>query len=121
MYYPTQRSVKREYTILNKKIFDEVLPPSSDITFEIIGNKMKAWGFCRYDLVEKKFTIRLDPKFLSRKLFVNILAHEMVHVYEQCTYGRMTHGPKFLEFRETFKENGLDLLGNAGYVAEEYL
>ena len=60
-------------------------------------------------------------KWISPQWFCTTLAHEMVHVFEQRMYGRMTHGPKFLEFRETFKENGLDLLGNAGYVAEEYL
>lgn len=121
MYHPTQKSIKREYTILNKKIFGGVLPPSSDITFEIAGNRVKAWGFCKFNVIDRTFTIRLNSKFPSRKLFVNILAHEMVHVFEQRMYGRMGHGPKFLEFRETFKENGLDLLGNAGYVAEEYL
>ena len=43
MYYPTIRSLKREYGLLNKRVFNGCLPDSSEIEFEI-GNMSDALG-----------------------------------------------------------------------------
>lgn len=108
MYYPTIRSIKREYTLLNKRVFNGCLPASSEIEFEI-GNMSDALGICKYVTSRKTRLIKLIPVFKDRELFVAILAHEMVHLYEYNTHGQMTHGPKFYEWRDDLAEHGIDL------------
>ena len=108
MYYPTIRSLKREYGLLNKRVFNGCLPDSSEIEFEI-GNMSDALGICKYIITRDTLAIKVLPEFKDRELFVAILAHEMVHLYEHVTYNQMTHGPKFYEWKETLAEHGIDL------------
>ena len=106
-YNPTVRSSKRAYNQLNKAIFKSKLPPASEINFEIGNITLKWWGYCEYN--KSGFKIKLLPEYVNRKFFIAILAHEMVHVWEQVTYSRMTHGPNFFGFKEIFEENGIEL------------
>ena len=78
MYYPTIRSIKREYTLLNKRVFNGCLPDSSEIEFQI-GNMTDAFGICKYIITRDTLAIKVLPEFKDRDLFVAILAHEMVH------------------------------------------
>lgn len=108
MYTPTIRSIKREYTLLNKKVFGGILPKSSEIEFQI-GNMPSALGICKYLISRDSLVIKVRPEFRDRKLFVAIVAHEMVHLYEYITYKQMTHGPRFYEWRDVLAEHGIDL------------
>lgn len=116
-YQPTVRSAKRAYTELNRQLFDGQLPPSNAITFEIGNITLKWWAYC---VAENDYIkIKLLPQYKNRKFFVNILAHEMVHVWEHLNYNKMTHGPRFFEFKEVFIENGFDLSGT--YSHEDFV
>lgn len=108
MYNPTIRSIKREYSLLNKKVFGGVLPISSKIEFQI-GNMLGTLGICKYIISRSSLVIKLLPVFRDRKLFVAILAHEMVHVFEFTRYQKMTHGPKFYKWKSLFAEHGIVL------------
>lgn len=51
----------------------------------------------------------MKDEFDNREMFIAVLAHEMVHQWEQQTYGRMTHGKNFFSWKEKFKSLGLPL------------
>ena len=108
MYLPTLRSIRLNYSILNKKIFDGILPRSSDIEFQI-GFMKGALGICMYIRSRDSLVVKLRPAFRDRQLFITILAHEMIHVYEFTRHQRMTHGPKFFEWKSLFAEHGIVL------------
>jgi hypothetical protein len=118
MYRPTVRGVKRNYTQLNRTVFNGELPPSSEVVFEVkCGLPTDWWAYCEYK--DKQFYIKLRPNYTNRKFFITILAHEMVHVWEQINYSRMTHGPRFFEMKEAFAEHGLDLF--TGYDDKQFI
>lgn len=60
-------------------------------------------------------TLRMTNKFPSKKFFVQILAHEMVHHYQftcenpkfECT--NISHGKSFWKWKSIFKKYGLNL------------
>lgn len=108
MYQPTLRSIRLNYSILNKKIFDGILPRSTDIEFRI-GVMKGALGICMYIRSRDALVVKLRPAFRDRQLFISILAHEMIHVYEFTRHQRMTHGPKFFEWRPLFAQHGIVL------------
>jgi len=62
MYYPTIRSLKREYGLLNKRVFNGCLPDSSEIEFEI-GNMSDALGICKYIITRDTLAIKVLPEF----------------------------------------------------------
>jgi hypothetical protein len=43
-----------------------------------------------------KFKMKINKSFLSKRLFINTMAHEMVHQweFEKGPYHRMTHGKR---------------------------
>lgn len=107
-YKPTERSARAAYNKLNKAIFESKLPPASYIDFDIGEIPMKWWAYCEYNKITG-FKIKLLPEYVNRDFFIAILAHEMVHVWEQLTYSRMTHGPNFFSFKDVFELNDIEL------------
>ena len=118
MYRPTIRSIKRSYSILNREIFSNKLPKSSELSFQI-GKVANCWGYCKKE--KDQIIVKLLPEYGNRNFFITILAHEMVHVYEAVYYDKMTHGPTFFAFREDFHKAGLELSGNAGYDEDDFV
>lgn len=108
MYKPTVRSVRRAYTQLNRLLFQNQLPPSSQIHIQISYIKLPWWAYCQHR-DSRGFKIHLLPSYRSRDFFMSILAHEMVHVDQYIRYQNMTHGPTFFRFRKVFQRNGLVL------------
>ena len=117
MYTTTVRSARITYTKLNRLLFEGKLPPSSQIVFDI-GAINKSWAYC--EKIKDGVKIKLAPNYKSKHFFITILAHEMVHVWEYLTWGKMTHGPRFFEFKETFQKHGIELIGEAGYDHEDF-
>jgi len=66
-----------------------------------------ALGICMFIRSRDALVVKLRPAFRDRELFINILAHEMIHVYEFTKYQRMTHGPKFFEWKPLFAQHGI--------------
>lgn len=68
------------------------------------------WGECRGDIDDNtQVTIRLNKSFLSKRLFINTMAHEMVHQWEWLTYENMTHGPRFFVWRNELEKYNITL------------
>ena len=116
-FYPSQRSCRRWFRILNVLLFtNKLLEPER---FEI-GLRRGAWAYFtgNYEtdtqkcyLTETRYLI--NYKFKSMNHFLNILAHEMVHHYQHMEndYGVnfSHHGKSFWKWKHKFEKFGLKL------------
>ena len=98
------------WRVINAALFDNTLrQPKS---FESVNWKDGSLGECvalrRYSK-KSQIIIRINSSISDRKTALNIIAHEMVHQWEQQTFGRMSHGKNFQSWQKKFKSVGLDL------------
>lgn len=108
-YTVTVPKITYWFRIINKLIFRGELKPFASIK---IVNHRKAYGYCfgDHDLFGEPFCwLSIRPKFSSLSMFLEILAHEMVHAYQFQDEGRITHGKTFLIWHDKFKKYGLNL------------
>lgn len=94
-YHPTEDDVILWFRIINREVFNASLSSFDEIE---IRRRRKIWGEClctKYDNGDILSKLFLNNKFHNKKQFVNVLAHEMVHLWEFLTYGKMGHGKEF--------------------------
>jgi hypothetical protein len=98
---PDVKTSQAFYRGFNEKIFDNKLPKVRIvITNELDRCKGGAYGgvidgpaFVNDDYTG--ITLLLNTYFPSFDIFVAVLGHEMVHVYQLITEGKMHHGNSF--------------------------
>jgi len=103
----TERKVQFWFNVINAAIFDNRLPKFHEIE---IGNYKTFHALCECDDVT--YTLKIKSKFENRKRFVEVIAHEMIHLYEWVEYQKMTHGKDFYEWKNKLKRYNLDLYKN---------
>lgn len=112
-FKPTPLQVSRAWALINDCVFDNVLErPALKIRY-----LPSAYGMCYAILCDGKEPkvkpycqrIVLTPRFESRKHFIEVLAHEMVHQYQAEFQNRMDHGPTFWAWRDKFARFGIRL------------
>lgn len=91
---------------INRNVFnDELKLPK----FRLVKSD-EFWGECQGDLNDcTKCTINLNKNFLSKRLFVYTMAHEMVHQWEWLVYEEMTHGKRFFQWRDELAKYNITL------------
>lgn len=113
-YIPTYLQVVRTYNILNSCIFGNRLKKPHII----IRNMRDTWALCEGDVYTGHDRFENDPvchriivndRWPSRKFFVEVLAHEMIHQYQCDHQNRMDHGKTFWAWKETFEKYNLRL------------
>ena len=68
------------------------------------------WGECQGVLNDQtQVKMKINKSFLSKRLFINTMAHEMVHQWEWLTNENMTHGPQFFLWREQLANYNITL------------
>jgi len=98
----TPRLVKQWWNVINTAIFNNILPDPLDIQVKHLKD---CYGECEhFKRYGCKIVLKIDKDMADRNTFINTLTHEMVHAYEQLTYGRMTHGETFFEWEDTIKK-----------------
>jgi hypothetical protein len=113
-FYPNIAICNVWFSIINDEVFNNKLKP---IDFKVQRLRGR-WG---YQTDDPPLVVLTDV-FPSKNLFLNVLAHEMIHVwqYQQQIdelYGpsywksekREAHGPSFWKWEKKFKRNGLAL------------
>lgn len=98
--------VRLWWNLLNRAVFDDKLPKVADIAL-VQHRKEYAWAI-PHDKGRIKLTIQ--PRFDTRRLFLMVLIHEMVHAWEHYKDFDMSHGQKFLKWKNKIKTaTNLDL------------
>lgn len=109
-FRPTVLDIEVWFTILNEQIFGNKLKRVKKFQIKHDDELHAYYGY--YDKNHKKHgktRIVMDNKFSSKKRFVEILAHEMIHHFQAEYDEPVGHGPTFTAWRENFKLKGLNL------------
>lgn len=93
-FHVTPTFVLYWWRICNKALFNGELPTPKNV---IIRNfRDEVYGYCEpanYTTSDVVLGIRSDVD--SRRCFLTVLIHEMVHQWEYVNIGRMSHGKNF--------------------------
>lgn len=110
-YETTESDCRHWFRILNREIFNNQLTPIDE--FDIRRRRRK---YAYYEVLRgpdgrtiKKTIIGMANQYQSKKFFVEILAHEMVHHYQILNGQPFGHGPSFLEWGDKLKAKGISL------------
>lgn len=115
----TQEFLEESFDVLNLMLFDGKVP-SPDIlatyeemdwdTDDFLCNK---WGFTKRVMLRGHdiTVLMMRSVYDSAELFTEVLAHEMIHVYEMMTLNKMDnlHGDTFWEWESHFNKFGIQL------------
>jgi hypothetical protein len=105
-FRPTIADCREVFRNVNRNVFNNELKMPN---FRLVYSK-EFWGECIGDLDDNtKCLIKINKSFLSKRLFVYTLAHEMVHQWEWLVHDNMTHGPKFFQWRDEMAKYGIVL------------
>ena len=117
----TPRLVSYWWKVLNIAVFqNELYIPNIKIVKQISG---EAFGECvgcelsaadledyedcdEYeDRIARYVIIKIQSELSSRRLFLNVLVHEMVHQWEWETYKNMGHSKRFFQWHDPIKKS----------------
>ena len=110
-FVTTYKEIKKYFKIFNKSLFKNKLNPFNDIKIKRI---IKGSGQCVEYLSYRKgtifFVLEMMPKYKNKLEFLNTLAHEMVHLWQQTVMQDTgNHNKLFWSFRTKFKKLNLRL------------
>lgn len=111
-YSPEEKDIHSWFKVINQELFDNVLPKFDNIRIEKFRNK---WAECichKYDDNSIVSNLDLRHEYHSKQHFVNVLAHEMIHLWEFHFFGTMRHGKKFYSWREKLEKFNMELFKN---------
>lgn len=110
MFQVTPSLVLYWWRILNEAIFDGQLKPPHKVYIRKFV-RQDIWGTCQGWGASKLLPVVFEMKeeYDDKEMFIAVLAHEMVHQWEQQTFGRMTHGKNFFAWADNLKRVGLPL------------
>lgn len=112
VYHPTVEDCQEWFDILNEELFDNKLSPVHEID---IRWRRLAYAYYRYVYDDakpgkEKLSLLMNKRYSSKKFFVEILAHELVHHYQFLYHDkRVNHGPTFMRWHKKLKAKGLKL------------
>lgn len=111
-YHTTVEDCQRWFNILNREVFDGSLEPLNEID---IRWRRGTYAYYESWTDDKKpdyaYTkLCMNKRYKSKKFFVEVLAHELVHHYQFLTEGKASHGETFCEWTDTFNKKGLRLV-----------
>lgn len=106
----TRKDVDHWFDILNDEVFDFVVPQPDYIK---IMEQCGTWGFIKetpIDEYDTKIGLYLKPKYPSLGSFVEIVAHEMIHIWQiKVKNDTGNHNKLFYSWRKQFKKHNLNL------------
>ena len=103
--------MKKWYDEYHKKYFNNEIPSSDNILFEVSKTK-GTWGDCSLPQpkTNNKFRIRLSVHFIREEIaYRETMIHEMIHVYCKLKYYEWGHGRHFKETCNLINKDGWNL------------
>jgi len=96
----TDRLILKWWHIFNVAVFHGQLHKPYLIT---ITKLRKAWAWAQQSCIKGQINIIICPTFKTRKLFLSVLIHEMVHAWEMQHHSKMGHGKRFFKWGSRIK------------------
>jgi hypothetical protein len=108
---PTVEEAWEWFHILNEQIFGGLLQPVDKIFISNHKNYGDVYALYYYNHEKRgePSKISVCKTFDNRKMFVEILAHEMIHHFQYTYDEPLGHGPSFTAWRDNFTLKGLKL------------
>ena len=110
-YVTTYKEIKKYFKIFNKSLFKEKLNTFNDVKIKrIIQGSGQCVEYLSYRKGTSFFVLEMMPKYKNKLEFLNTLAHEMVHLWQQTVMKDTgNHNRLFFSFRSKFKKLNLHL------------
>jgi hypothetical protein len=112
IYHTSIEDCKDWFLTLNEELFDNMLP---EVDIIDIRWRRKTWAYYQYipgdNTAETKLCI--SKRYESEKFFVEILAHELIHHYQNIYNDGMDevdHGESFMKWKTKFNNKGINLV-----------
>jgi hypothetical protein len=103
----TTQLVRKWWRIFNIAVFDGILNMPDRVVIKLLKS---TWAWARESTKPKKVNITMCDHFSSKRLFLTVLIHEMVHAWELHLHNTMSHGPTFKRWAGRIKRiTGLPL------------
>lgn len=111
-FEPTQEDCYFWFDILNAELFAGQLsyPDRFDIRWR---RKAFAYHVGWFDTKKSDYIfteILMNKRYKSKKFFVEVLAHEMVHHHQYLTEKKSDHGQTFMKWKKQFNRKGMNLV-----------
>ena len=104
--YPDVEETEAWYRLFNRIIFDGALPK---ILIQISPLK-NSHGWCKiYHDENCPIELVLTTRFPNMRTYLEVLVHEMIHVFQHLHEGKMTHGPTMFQWRSRLEQYHLGL------------
>lgn len=110
LFRPSVEDMSKWFDILNEQIFGNKLEPVKKFQIKHTDELYAYYGY--FEKGHKKHgknRIVMNKKFSSKKKFVEILAHEMIHHFQAQYDEPVDHGDTFDAWSDNFKLKGLNL------------
>ena len=105
-FRPTIQDCREVFKNINRNVFNNELKMPS---FRLVYTKA-FWGECQgVEGDTTRVKMKINKSFLSKRLFINTMAHEMVHQWEWLNNENMTHGPQFFLWRAQLEKYNITL------------
>ena len=110
-YVTTYKEIKKYFKIFNKSLFKEKLNTFNDVKIKrIIQGSGQCVEYLSYRKGTSFFVLEMMPKYKNKLEFLNTLAHEMVHLWQQTVMKNTgNHNRLFFSFKSKFKKLNLHL------------
>lgn len=102
-YTTTIEDCQKWFRILNKEVFKNKLPQVGEIDIRW-RRKALAWY-----VPQKNGRLEMDKRYRSKRFFVQVLAHELIHHYQYMNGHTVAHNEEFFKWRKKFNKKGLKL------------
>lgn len=107
LFLVSDRKVIIWFNLFNQFLFDSTLPRFDQINF--LSDVADNHGNCIV-MNNGKTILEIYNHFSNKKLFLEILAHEMIHLYDHVhNNGKMNHGKTFFAWKSKMNDLGLRL------------
>ena len=100
---PTWRVLSHWHKVLNREVFDSCLKSP------ILRTGVDTGDAAYFDTVEYTSRIRVTAEPMTKRMFLDLLVHEMVHQYQYETEQTVCHNKSFWAWRDKVHALGLNL------------
>lgn len=105
-FRPTIADCREVFRNINRNVFNNELKMPN---FRLVYTRA-FWGECQGVVNDQtRCKMKINKSFLSKRLFINTMAHEMVHQWEWLINENMTHGPQFFLWRDQLANYNITL------------
>jgi hypothetical protein len=108
-FKPKIEDIETWFVILNEQLFGNKLEPFHKIAIKRHKDAHAYFNFWTGKDKDKPPELSMDKIFMNKKMFVEVLAHEMIHLFQHQFKEPLGHGPSFWVWRDNFSFKGLKL------------